>query len=279
MTPLEAFLRRMGYQPNRVIRHAGVIAQRLGMRTISRQQFHRIRFALSGATESTIYLIVATLRDMSGMSIGAANLFRVEPEAAGRGGAAPCGSVFSPAGHRPGSFWMPDEEVPSESLSERLERLYLEHAGFLRTTAKLRHGVPQEDVDALVHDVFVSYMERQPSVNDIRAYLLAATNNACMYYWRKRKRETPLLVEHEQMADDSASQRADRWAVRLSLGAALAQLGPKCRETLHRYYIANEDGEAIARGLQTTAGYVRQLLHTCRKRVREIYMRMTEPRR
>jgi len=174
---------------------------------------------------------------------------------------------------------MRDIDAPMESASVRLERHYREHAPLLRTTAKFRHRIPPEDVDELVHDVFTSWLERQPRVDDMRAYLLAATNNACLHYWRKRAREMPLLEEHEETSDHSTVKGVDRWIVQLSLGATLAQLGPKCRETLRLYYLEHQTPDTIAETLDTTRRYVFQLLHTCRKRAREIYTRLTEPSR
>jgi RNA polymerase sigma factor (sigma-70 family) len=164
-----------------------------------------------------------------------------------------------------------------QSPAERLEAMYLAHAPLLRTTAKYRYRIPCDDVEALVHDVFASFLERQPKVLDIRAYLLVAINHACKYYWRKRRYEAPLLPEHDQTRDDRTTSRVDRWAVHLCLGATLARLGPKCREALRRYYIYEEKPDVIAQSMQTTPGYVFQLLHSCRKRAREIYRNLTEP--
>ncbi len=169
------------------------------------------------------------------------------------------------------------EHAVIQTPAERLESIYHAHAPLLRTTAKLRFRVPPGDVDALVHDVFASFLERQPLVRDVRAYLLVAINQACMHYWRKRRYESPLLPEHEQTTDDRAGSGVDRWTLHLSLGATLAQLGEKCRETLKRYYIHEETPDAIARSLETTPGYVFQLLHSCRKQARAIYRRLTEP--
>lgn len=172
---------------------------------------------------------------------------------------------------------MSEQAVVFQTPSERLESIYHAHAPLLRATARFRYRVPPCDVDGLVHDVFASFLERQPMVRDIRAYLLVAISHACMYYWRKRRHETPLLPEHDDTRDDRTMSRADRWALHVSLGATLAQLGEKCRETLRRYYIQEEKPDAIARSMNTTPGYVFQLLHSCRKRARAIYRRLTEP--
>jgi len=167
--------------------------------------------------------------------------------------------------------------MTEQTAVQRLEDMYHAHAPLLRTTARLRYRVPCDDADALVHDVFASFLERQPRVDDIRAYLLAAISHACKYYWRKRQHEAPLLPEHDDTKDDATSSRVDRWTLHVSLAAALAQLGEKCRETLRRYYIQEEKPDSIARSMDTTQGYVFQLLHSCRKRARDIYRRLTEP--
>ena len=156
-----------------------------------------------------------------------------------------------------------------------LEVLYSEHAPLLCATARRRYRIPPEDVESLVHDIFASMLERSPQVDDMRAFLLGAMQNAARYYWRKRRHEAPLLDEHEDTEDDSTSARLEQWATHLSLGATLAQLGEKCRETLRRYYLDEETPHEIAEHLDTSTAYVMQLLSNCRKRAREIYCRLT----
>jgi RNA polymerase sigma factor (sigma-70 family) len=160
------------------------------------------------------------------------------------------------------------------SAVQVLAMLYERDAPLMRTTARLRFKIPPDDADALVHDVFASFLERQPRADDVRAYLLGAIGNACKHYWRKRQYEAPLLSEYEDRTDTSAVERMELWALNLSLGAVLARLGSKCRETLERYYLGDERPESIARDLVTTVAYVFQLLHTCRKRAREIYLEL-----
>ncbi len=168
-----------------------------------------------------------------------------------------------------------DEQEQSASAAQAFEVLYREHAALLCAAARHRYRIPPEDVEALVHDVFASVLERRPRVDDMRAFLLGAIHNAARYYWRKRRFEAPLLEEHENAADDSTAAGVDRWITNLSLAAALAQLGPKCRETLRRYYLEEQSPREIAAHLGTTAAYVMQLLSGCRKRAREIYGRLT----
>ncbi len=153
----------------------------------------------------------------------------------------------------------------------------MEHERLLRSIAQFRFDIPPGDAESLVHDIFASYLERQPDAIDVKAYLVGSINHACRHYWRKRKHEAPLLTEHEGNAYGDERARVELWTLRLSLGATLARLGGKCSETLRRYYLRDESVEAIATNLETSPAYVWQLLSSCRKRARQIYTSITHP--
>ena len=161
------------------------------------------------------------------------------------------------------------------STAHPLEVLYREHEGLLRSIAQYRYRVPPCDAEGLVHDIFASFLERQPEAYDVKAFLIGSINNACKHYWRKRQYEEPLLPHHELTPSDDEAAKLERWALRLSLGATLARLGGKCSETLRRYYLRDESAESIAQELDTSPAYVWQLLSSCRKRARQIYCAIT----
>jgi RNA polymerase sigma factor (sigma-70 family) len=251
---------------------------------------HRLWYGKSEATPSRMRLIVAAARSLTGLCVTAADLFDLEPGLTSLGphvllghldlarGATRRLSLFSiPRPYRPWKALVPTQDQ-GPSAAQLLEGLYHEHAPLLCATARHRYRIPSEDVEALVHDIFASMLERRPQVDDMRAFLLGAMQNAARYYWRKRRHESPLLDEHEATADESTSAGLERWSTNLSLGATLAQLGPKCRETLRRYYLDEEKPRDIAEHLDTSAAYVMQLLSSCRKRAREIYCRITRAR-
>jgi len=290
-TPLEMFLKKLGLQPLHVVAEAERVARRLRLpEAISRQHFGRIRLGKSRATEEKILLIVATLRSMTGLAVRATDLFVLEPAFAGLSTSTLMGhadpfrsgtrrvSIFSRP-RRSGS-WGLFMENERPSAAETLEALYNEHAAILRANARRRfHIIAPDDIEALLNDVFTSFLERQPQVADARAFLIGAMNNACKHYLRKRKHEAPLLPEHEDTPDSSTEEELERWTLHLSVGATLARLGTKCRETLRSYYLHDEKPETIATRLDTTKAYIFQLLSTCRKRAREIYRDLTEPKR
>jgi RNA polymerase sigma factor (sigma-70 family) len=156
-----------------------------------------------------------------------------------------------------------------------LDAVYREHESLLRSIAQYRFRVPPCDAEALVHDIFASFLERQPDAYDIKAFLIGSINNACRHYWRKRQHEEPLLPHHELTPSDDEAAKLERWALRVSLGATLARLGGKCSETLRRYYLRDESAESIALELDTSPAYIWQLLSSCRKRARQIYSSIT----
>ena len=165
--------------------------------------------------------------------------------------------------------------VTNDPTAHPLEVLYREHEGLLRSIAQYRYRIPQCDAEALVHDIFASFLERQPEAYDVKAFLIGSINNACKHYWRKREHEEPLLPHHELTPNDDEAAKLERWALRLSLGATLARLGGKCSETLRRYYLRDESAESIAQQLDTSPAYIWQLLSSCRKRARQIYSAIT----
>ena len=57
---------------------------------------------------------------------------------------------------------------------------------------------------------------------------------------------------------------------------ALNRLTPRCRETLRMYYAEGYSAKEIAERFGTTTGYAIQLLHVCRKRVRQAYDALKE---
>jgi RNA polymerase sigma factor (sigma-70 family) len=169
-----------------------------------------------------------------------------------------------------------DESRPTDV--NEFEALYTEYGVLLRSIAIRRYNIPPDDAEALVHDIFTAYLQRQAHVRELKPWLMGAIGNASKDYLRRRKREEPLLPEHDQTADQAAEQKAERWMVNMTVATVIARLGEKCRETLRRYYFHEESKESIAKELATSPGYVLQLLVSCRKRVRELYDTMRSPK-
>ncbi|MBV8517068.1 MAG: sigma-70 family RNA polymerase sigma factor [Acidobacteria bacterium] len=287
---LGAFFRDLHLSPADVARRTRRIASLLRVEPLSAGHVRRLFRSTEGARTQTIRLLVAVARSLSGILVEAHDLFDLEPRLAAVARAAIAGDGHLPDSWRPRlSVFSPPSAVrlgrmpltsdgEHRSAAETLEVMYREHAGLLRATARVRYRIPAEDIDALVNDVFASLLERRPRIHDARAFLLGAIGNSCRHYWRKRRHESPLLPEHEEASDPAAADRIEQWTRHSEVGAILARVGPKCRDIMRRHYLEGELGPILAKRLGTTPGYVKQLLHGCLKRAREVYSRLKEPR-
>ncbi len=261
-TPLARIFVSLRLKPRRVTEAANRIAQLLGMKEgVSRQHLLRIRKGSAHATETKIFIIVAAIRELTGYAVRATDLFHLEPALAD---GTPYLNPIS-SGH-PRGITLPQSTPPTNE--SEFEALYLEYSVLLRTIAMRRYNIPPDDAEALVHDTFIAYLERHTVIRELKPWLMGAVSNSCKHYWRDRRREAPMPDAIEETP--AATDEANEWAWRISVGAAVARLGEKCRETLRGYYWRDESNERIAANLATSPGYVRQLLVSCRRRIKEL---------
>lgn len=153
-----------------------------------------------------------------------------------------------------------------------LHDLYLAYAPLLLHLAIGRFRIPADDAEALVHDVFATYLTDPTRITSVRAYLVGGICNASRSYWRARDRHIELAEASEPVVDE---RTADRIATRLDLARALSKVGARCREALRRYYVDDESTRTIAAVLDTTPTNVNYLLHVCRKRARAVFDLLT----
>jgi RNA polymerase sigma factor (sigma-70 family) len=268
-------MQTLGVRPMQVVAETARLARECGgCKPVSRQELLRLRFGGGGATSATMRSIVAAMREITGIIVRAADLFDLEPDAPGGAAGVPV-SWDGPAVRVRRPFVSQQSGV---TATEAFETLYTEYALLLRNIATRRYGIPCDEAEAIVHDIFASYLERRAWIRDERRWLAGAVKNASKYYLRCRRRESPLLAEHDEKADLAAGDRAEQWLTRLTLAAVLARLGTKCREALRMYYLRGHATDDIAHHLDTSADYVRHLLMTCRKRVRDLFFEMTRPK-
>ncbi|MEK6373627.1 MAG: sigma-70 family RNA polymerase sigma factor [Acidobacteriota bacterium] len=139
-----------------------------------------------------------------------------------------------------------------------------------------KFGISRGDVDALVHDVFATYLANPDNVRDLHAYLIGAICNASRQHVRRDSSERQLFCGKAVCAATPNDELIDGVVRNLVISATLARLGPSCRDTLQRFYLSGETAPAIAESRNTTANYIRRLLHFCRSRARAIYSGMRE---
>jgi RNA polymerase sigma factor (sigma-70 family) len=152
-----------------------------------------------------------------------------------------------------------------------VEDAYREHAARLRDLAEKKFNIPPLDATGVVNEVFASYMLRRENIRDARQWLVGAVCHASRAYWRVASRTDPLPPDVHNYEHPDSPGLEGRIVDRVTMASALTQIGPKCRETLRLYYAEGYSAAEIAQHLGTTSGYVMQLLHTCRKRVRKAY--------
>ena len=158
----------------------------------------------------------------------------------------------------------------------RVEDAYNGHAARLRAIAEKKFNIPPCDAEAIVNEVFTSYLTRQESVRDARKWLVGAVCHASRAYWRAAARTSQFPPDVAEYVDPDSPGLEGRIVDRVTMATALSQLDPKCRETLRMFYAEGYSAAEMAERLGTTTGYVMQLLHGCRKRVREYYDALKE---
>ncbi len=159
---------------------------------------------------------------------------------------------------------------PSDPAWQRFVDLY---------TPLIRHrvrqaGIPAADGDDLVQDVMrvvvakVVEFEHQGQPGAFRAWLRAITANRLRDYWRARTArvpaagDDPLGRELDQLEDPDSSlsklwdDEHDRFVMRQLLDMIEPEFQPVTWQMFRRYVIDNQDADAVARELGTTANAV-----------------------
>ena len=82
-TLLDEVIRTLGLRPGEIVETADRIARETSVPSISRAQLHRLRLGTGTASETKIYIVVAALREVTGILFAPSQLFALEPAAAG----------------------------------------------------------------------------------------------------------------------------------------------------------------------------------------------------
>src|SRR5688500_8004190 len=77
---------------------------------------------------------------------------------------------------------------------------YRTHYPLLSYLATQRFRLPEQDVQAVIHEVFAAFLRDRAWVIDVRGWLVGAMCNRCRLYWRSRGREGAAFypIEPEQ---------------------------------------------------------------------------------
>src|SRR5215212_10099618 len=99
---------------------------------------------------------------------------------------------------------------------------YDTHALLLRRIATEKFGVPATEAEALVHDIFLTYLADPSHVREVRAYLIGAICNASRNYWRSKYYENALFTP-EQPDEPVDALWIDEVSLRLTVARVLSR--------------------------------------------------------
>lgn len=180
-----------------------------------------------------------------------------------RAGETAFGILERPAGER----WMSDAAYAplSTEHGDRVLTAYREQFAFLRRIAAGRFRIPAPDADAVVHEVFVTYLRRREKVMDERRWLIAAVCNASRVYWRT-------IAKHEALHDSRGPlpSHADVVTSRVDARMVLGLLPSRCREVLRLKFYEGFTADDLAGYFETTAAYAKLMVHRCMSAARNV---------
>jgi RNA polymerase sigma factor (sigma-70 family) len=155
--------------------------------------------------------------------------------------------------------------APRPDDSDPFVAAYRQQFEFLRLLATQRFGIPVADAEAIVQEVFVTYLRRQPHVNDERQWLIAGVCNASRAYWRS-------VAKHDALRDgrSPAPPHSERIGSQLDARTLLRRLPRKCREVLRLKFYDDLSAAEIADRFHTSTGYAKLMIHRCLAAARDL---------
>jgi RNA polymerase sigma factor (sigma-70 family) len=164
------------------------------------------------------------------------------------------------------SFPISAAQARDEASEPGIEAVYRANYDLMRFVAGRKFNVPSDDVRPLIHEVFVAYIQYRDRVRDDRAWLVAATCNACRDYWQARGRRDAGFAEG---GIERTAEPADL-ARRMDLCSVLSDLRPRDREVLRLRFVEGYTPRELAARLATTVPYAKKLVHKSVARARRL---------
>ena len=164
---------------------------------------------------------------------------------------------------------------PQLLSSDEVEILYIEHRTLLLFVACRKFRVSEVDAENLIQEVFLSFLQTNTKIENVRAWLVAAMCNASRHHWRSMGRTESLPDDFSNQSDPGTHGIADRFAMEMTIQKVLGYMQPRCRETLRLHYFEGRSAGDVAKELETTNRYAEKLIHNCLRRAREIYNNIT----
>jgi RNA polymerase sigma factor (sigma-70 family) len=171
----------------------------------------------------------------------------------------------------------PPEQPAGGGAVTAFEEAYLRYAPRLQRIAIARFGIPAQDAEVLVQDVFFTYFQHKDDVESLERYLVGAICNASRNFLRKASTSKALFSDEDpgEVAPvvDELLHELERKRL---LAQMLGRISGRCREMLHRFYINDEGTETIAAELGLARNSVKVLMFKCRQKALDAYRSIME---
>ena len=146
-------------------------------------------------------------------------------------------------------------DATHSSRVARAEELYEELKPLLVVIATAKFRVPDDEAEALVHDVFAAYLRGAARIISEKAWFVGAICNACRHYWRKHGRYIPL---DEAPPPTWVAERV--LVARLTADALLVKLSSRERYVIELRFGEGRTIRDLARVLQVSGSRAEKLL-------------------
>ncbi len=124
-----------------------------------------------------------------------------------------------------------------------------------------RFGVPAEDTESLLHDIFTSLLRRGVMLGDEEKWLVGAACNASRWYWRSQWK-TDALDDEMQTFQHGESE--------IAVDQILDRMPDRARDILRMRYLEGMSGHEIAEVYGTSLEYTHILIHRSLEKARAI---------
>jgi RNA polymerase sigma-70 factor (ECF subfamily) len=113
----------------------------------------------------------------------------------------------------------------------------------------LRHyRIPPEDAEDVLQDIYLLLVYKWESVRSPENWLIGATKNRCIMYWRRRRRMQSRTAEVETLEHFAEPPPQKTAELHLDINRAFARLPERCRTVLRlRYGLGYEPKEVADR--------------------------------
>ena len=126
-----------------------------------------------------------------------------------------------------------------ETQAQILEKIRPKMQGILR-----HYRIPPEDAEDVLQDIYLLLVYKWESLRSPENWLIGATKNRCIMYWRRRRRMQSRTAEVETLEHFAEPPQQKTAELHLDVNRAFARLPERCRTVLRlRYGLGYEPKE------------------------------------